>query len=270
VSRQPRRAAAIACAAQVAAIFATLVSAHAHAAPVGKRDARSLFVPSVRPDVARLAPGWRDAAYLAAVGAAGAVVGANDVTLENRVTANDSPSRRRLARWVQPLGTEALFAAGAAAWSAAWYAGSDPLFASVQRADLSIATAGVLMLGLKQVVGRKRPWESPGDARAFDPFSGHDSFPSGHATLAFAAATALDRETRSRWVPAVAYPLAAAVAWSRVHDRKHWPSDVVAGAALGFGVAWKAEDAMRADAPGSRARLGLDARDGSLGIRVDW
>jgi len=142
---------------------------------------------------------------------------------------------------------------------------------SVQRDDLAIATAGICTFALKEVVGRKRPDESPGDAAALDPFSGHDSFPSGHATLAFAAATTLDRETSSRWVPAIGYPLAGFVAWSRIHDRRHWPSDVVAGAAIGFGVAWKAEDALHPRAGGATARLELDAGDGALAaVRLRW
>ena len=159
-----------------------------------------------------------------------------------------------------------------AAWGAAWLAGRQPLLVKVQRADLSVAAAGLCSYAIKELVGRKRPIDSPNDAAAFDPFSHHDSFPSGHATMAFAAAAALDRETSSRWVPAIGYPLAGLVAWSRLHDHKHWPSDVVAGAAVGFGVAWKVEDVMRpsgAGATGARLEIGLG--DGALAaLRVRW
>jgi membrane-associated phospholipid phosphatase len=92
---------------------------------------------------------------------------------------------------------------------------------------------------IKHVVGRARPYEAGGDARRFDPFSGFDSFPSGHTAIAFAAATAIDRETTSGWVPFAVYPLASVVGWSRVHDDRHWTSDVVAGAALGIWMANK-------------------------------
>jgi hypothetical protein len=90
--------------------------------------------------------------------------------------------------------------------------------------------------------------------------------------MSFAAATALDRETSSRWVPAIAYPLAGMVAWSRVHDRQHWPSDVVAGAAVGFGVAWKAEDVLRPHTGSmTGARIGLESGDGALlAVRLRW
>jgi membrane-associated phospholipid phosphatase len=64
---------------------------------------------------------------------------------------------------------------------------------------------------------------------------GDDSFPSEHATAAFAAATmAADRhpDQAPYW-----YGAAALVAYSRVRLNYHRPRDVVAGALIGFGVA---------------------------------
>ncbi len=62
------------------------------------------------------------------------------------------------------------------------------------------------------------------------------SFPSGHAASAAAFATAVAME--SPRTAAVVAPVAVAVAYSRVHVGVHWCSDVVAGAALGSGIAW--------------------------------
>ena len=94
------------------------------------------------------------------------------------------------------------------------------------------------------------------EADPYQPFSGHASFPSGHSSLAFATATALDRETEAGWVPWVVYPIAGLVAWSRVHDDKHWTSDVVAGAALGAWTAAKTHDVLR-ERDRRAGRLGL-------------
>ena len=104
----------------------------------------------------------------------------------------------------------------------------------------AILAAGLACEVLKVAVGRPRPEQDAGEHDRARPFSSFNSFPSGHATVAFAAAAALDHESRAAWVPWVAYPLAGLVGWSRVHDDRHWASDVVAGAALGTWVGAKA------------------------------
>jgi membrane-associated phospholipid phosphatase len=256
-------------------------AANADSAGVGWRTSAGIIRPPEPPASAaphiqfhpgELRPRWRDVAFVASAATAVALLVPQDRELVDRATAGDSQAQRDLARIVQPFGFEVVVASGAVAWGGAWLAHRDALFAAAQRADLSIASAVLVTVAIKKVVGRKRPDESPDDAWAFDPFTGHDSFPSAHTTMAFAAAAALDRETSSRWVPAVGYPLAALVGWSRIHDRQHWTSDVVAGAAVGFGVTWKMEDAFRGhggEAIG--ARLGLEAGPGRLAaVRVSW
>ena len=257
-------------------------AANADSAGVGWRTSAGIIrtsepsTASVSPRITfhpgELRPRWRDVAFVASAATAVALLVPQDRELSDHATAGDSQAQRDLARIVQPFGFEVVVASGAVAWGGAWLAHRDALFAAAQRADLSIASAVLVTVGIKKVVGRKRPNESPDDAWAFDPFTGHDSFPSAHTTMAFAAAAALDRETSSRWVPAVGYPLAALVGWSRIHDRQHWTSDVVAGAAIGFGVTWKMEDAFRGH--GSEAigaRIGLEAGPGRLAaVRVSW
>ena len=109
--------------------------------------------------------------------------------------------------------------------------------ASLVRIVEGMAAAGAAAGVVKLAVGRARPFQTPGDQDVMLPFSGYSSFPSGHTTLAFGLAAAIDKETSAKWVPWVVYPLAGLVGWSRVRDGKHWSSDVAAGAALG---AWTA------------------------------
>ena len=61
------------------------------------------------------------------------------------------------------------------------------------------------------------------------------SFPSGHTTLAFAAATVYAMEYRNKpLIPVLAYTAASLIGLSRITENKHWATDVVAGAALGY------------------------------------
>ena len=91
----------------------------------------------------------------------------------------------------------------------------------------TIASVGVaygVKTALKGMVKEERPDHSD-----------NQSFPSGHATMAFAAARSIDKEFRSEsiWIPIAGYAAATAVGVERVaSDRHHW-YDVVAGAALG-------------------------------------
>jgi membrane-associated phospholipid phosphatase len=58
------------------------------------------------------------------------------------------------------------------------------------------------------------------------------SFPSGHAAITFAGATVLERHLG--WKRSLlGYALASYVAASRLHDNRHYLSDVVFGAAVG-------------------------------------
>src|SRR5450759_4792221 len=91
---------------------------------------------------------------------------------------------------------------------------------------LSLASATTNVL-LKRASGRRRP------PSGLVPFT--TSFPSGHAASAAAFTTAVVLELPWSAVPLV--PLAGAVAASRVVIGVHYPSDVVAGVALGVAAA---------------------------------
>jgi PAP2 superfamily len=62
--------------------------------------------------------------------------------------------------------------------------------------------------------------------------SNHQSFPSGHAAVTFAGATVLERHLGWK-KSALAYVIAGYVASSRLHDNRHYLSDVVFGSAVG-------------------------------------
>jgi membrane-associated phospholipid phosphatase len=214
-----------------------------------------------------------DLAFLGATVLGVTVAVHNDQWLTNRAIGNQgNEARQKIADLFQPLPYVAVATAGGLYAYGRW--GGHPILARrAGRAGISVMTAAVVAVGLKTVFGRFRPLESPDDPFRFEPFSGHASFPSGHATLAFASAVALDRETTSGWVPWVAYPVATMVAWSRVHDLKHWTSDVVAGAAIGGWTAWKTESFLEGRALGvpdaaQKTSLLVVPRDGAMELVV--
>jgi hypothetical protein len=109
----------------------------------------------------------------------------------------------------------------------------------------AVLLAEAMTYTIKGFAGRARPFMShggdPDDLYFGKGFANGDftSFPSGHATTAFAAAAAVTNETtrwwpRSTWVigPAM-YAGATAVGLSRMYHNRHWASDVVMGAAIG-------------------------------------
>lgn len=185
----------------------------------------------------------RDLAFgLAAVGFTAATV-PKDMWLTHETTEGNSPREAHLANLASPLGNGALvFGALAATYAASRVFHHEALAGSVSRIGASVLVSAVSVSMLKESFGRPRPLDSPNaDIDDLQPFHGGTSFPSGHTTLAFALATAVSHESHSRWVPWVVYPLAAAVAWSRVHEQEHWTSDVVLGAFLGTWTAAKTE-----------------------------
>ncbi len=95
----------------------------------------------------------------------------------------------------------------------------------------SLIATGMITPVLSTVIGRERPTEEHG-AYSFQPFEGR-SFPSSHATQAFAVASVIATSYDSAWVKAAAYGAAAMTAYARVRRGKHFPTDVVAGAAIG-------------------------------------
>jgi membrane-associated phospholipid phosphatase len=98
---------------------------------------------------------------------------------------------------------------------------------------------------LKGLLGRSRPYvtadTNPRDFKFGKGFSGEDrsSFPSGHTTVAFAAASSVTSEAQRLWpghtwiVAPVMYGGATLVGLSRMYHNKHWASDVILGAGIG-------------------------------------
>jgi membrane-associated phospholipid phosphatase len=104
----------------------------------------------------------------------------------------------------------------------------------------SLFYAGSVNLVLKTIFGRSRPYVTDNQYE-FNWFESNDdylSFPSGHATVAFAVSTVLAERIDTWWSRTFFYSIAVMTALSRVHDNMHWASDVVLGSAIGFGAGY--------------------------------
>ena len=99
------------------------------------------------------------------------------------------------------------------------------------------AGAFVVTYGMKYLVDRERPYERYPDR--VHPYSHESSpsFPSGHTASAFALATSLCIKYPKWYVIAPSALWACSVGVSRMNEGVHYPSDVLAGAAIGAGCA---------------------------------
>lgn len=139
------------------------------------------------------------------------------------------------------------------------------------RGILAVAGASALSNAvLKPVFPRRRP---PAGTPEFTvrrglPAPRSSSFPSGHSASAAAFATAVALEYPAAGVALA--PLAAAVAYSRVHTGVHWPSDIAVGAGVGAAVAlatrrwWAVRDEEPATLGPDRTTQALVEGDGMV------
>jgi len=111
-------------------------------------------------------------------------------------------------------------------------------------------TGAAVQSVLKFLTGRERPYITDSTkVQASPTFHGplyvsprdengkklYSSFPSGHTTVAFAAATVFAMEYKNRpWIPIFSYSVATLIGLSRMTENKHWATDVLVGAALGY------------------------------------
>jgi membrane-associated phospholipid phosphatase len=107
--------------------------------------------------------------------------------------------------------------------------------------SVNIGIALALTLGetyvLKKAINRPRPYITYPDLRRLST-ENTASMPSGHTSAAFSIATSLTLNYPRWYVAIPAYAWATATGYSRLYLGVHYPTDVLAGAALGSATAW--------------------------------
>ena len=171
----------------------------------------------------------RNTVYWLAGGAALALaIHPEDGKINRRLVGN--PTVDKLFKPGKWIGNDAVFAASSLG---TYLVGRSMQMPRIEHLGMDETEALLLAAGMaeteKLIFRRSRP---------IDP-TGHQSpgysFPSGHATLTFAAATVLQQHLGyEAGIPP--YLIASNVAMSRPHDNRHYASDVIFGAATGIVV----------------------------------
>ena len=95
---------------------------------------------------------------------------------------------------------------------------------------------------LKPLVARVRPCDVNTAVQLLIARPDDFSFPSGHTGASFAAAAALFADRNRLWIPSLI--LALLIAFSRLYLYVHYPTDILAGAAIGMMAGWAGRQAV--------------------------
>ena len=178
---------------------------------------------------------WFDfsAASLAVVGTAAFL----DRPIRNWAQDHRGSSWENAANKFEPLGSTASFAVIGAFYLDGWIADNPQAEnTAVDAVSASIVAGGIITPALKELAGRSRPSAHKGRYH-FRPFSNGASFPSGHATQAFAVASVVaEHYNDNLLVQCIAYTAAGLVGVARIDHNAHFASDVLAGALIGTTV----------------------------------
>ena len=104
--------------------------------------------------------------------------------------------------------------------------GNEKEYMTAKLGTAGLALSAVTVFGLKTAINRQRP---VGEYPRWD-----SSIPSGHTTFAFSTSIIYSHSYPKLIIPLLLY--SSMVGLSRIYDGEHYPTDVLAGMALGTGV----------------------------------
>jgi len=164
--------------------------------------------------------------------ATGVLIGVGDRWAADRI--QSLPLQRSAGKWSN-IGLGAELGAGGLTWVIGC-ASHRPYAAVSGFKALEAAGLGLgIDLGLKVAFNRQYPYQQKSTAEFWE---GGKSFPSGHTVTSFAFASAIaHRYPHNPWIKWGSYALATGVSLSRLPAKKHFPSDVLVGAPIGYFIA---------------------------------
>lgn len=133
---------------------------------------------------------------------------------------------------------EATIAEGIGLYAIGSFTHHDKLAETGRLGAEAVIDATIVAEGFKLATNRDRPdqGEKTGEFWPYgtNGYTTNSSFPSGHATAAWALASVVGREYMSLTPRLLAYGFATAISIARVTGRDHFPSDVLVGGGIGF------------------------------------
>ncbi len=214
----------------------------------------------------------RDFLRLGAFSGAGVVVYAFDQDIKEWAQDKRTDTSDDVSSVFSYLGNAAVLLGLSAVLYGAGEAGdNDSLRKTALLSVESLAAAGFFVTTAKFIIGRARPYTGE-SGHSFHPLatkSSYWSFPSGHAACAFAVATTVAEQTDCAAVDIAAYCLASLVGLSRIHDNKHWASDVFFGSAVGYFCAKKISSLNRPETK-TAWDLGLQVSGGFRALTLSF
>jgi membrane-associated phospholipid phosphatase len=142
--------------------------------------------------------------------------------------------------WIQTSGSAYWVPAAACVGTLAYGLINNDRSAKIKGYELLISVGSAIAVTelLKPIVHRPRPADAYPEEIFTNSATHGGSFPSGHTTLAFSTAATIALEYKKWYLTVPAYLWAGSVGYSRMYLGKHYPSDVLAGAAVGIGGAY--------------------------------
>jgi membrane-associated phospholipid phosphatase len=220
----------------------------------------------------------KDLRWLLPLAATTGALLATDTNISNALPNTDD--QIRISRNVSQIGSAyTLYGASGAFYLIGRLKDNDRLRETGWLGIMAITQSQIVVEALKLATGRERPDDNDGQGRFW---KGKDGFPSGHAISSWAFASVVAQEYNDKkLIQLGAYSLATIVSVSRVTGRRHFPSDVVVGSALGYLIGRYTFQAHHgaSDFTGSpklrtlltpQAVPAFDGRSKTYGIALNW
>lgn len=174
-----------------------------------------------------------DALVLATALSLGVVVFANDREIMNFVQDTKTESLKPIVDFGNFMGRGGVLGVAAGAY----FIGAVMKNGKLKKIGLFAIVPGLatqlVTEAFKKTFTRARPNKSDSPYEFFEG-DGNYSFFSGHVSAAFSIATVVAEVYKDKpIIPYLAYGTAALTAYARMHDKKHWASDVLIGAIAG-------------------------------------